>query len=598
MTEPASAVAFDPAAPAAERQDALGELQKSSTSFADMVPPEELRPVIDYIAEQTEEAHFRKAINPVVVPFPSKRSKEHERGMQSVQLDDWQVNLQGDYWERPSALGFDSLRMMVDQTPILNAVVLTRMRQVQRFCRVSEKASDAPGFEIRHIDKTHELSAEEQTSIQLLNRFIMNCGWEFSPRKRKALHRDSFAQFMAKAVRDTLTLDSVGIETEWKRDKALGFDGFYLVDGGTIRLCAEEGYRGDDEIFALQVVQGRISTAYSYDDLIYEPRNPRSDVRVCGYGLPETELLVRVVTGFLNAMSYNIKGFDQNAIPKGMLHLTGNYGEADIAAFKRYWNSMVKGVNNAWTLPVMVSKDQESKAAFERFGVEYNEMYFSKWMTFLTSIICAIYGMSPAEINFDSFTGGNTSALAGSDTAEKLAASKDSGLRPLLSYFENLFSDYVVSEFSDKFVFRWTGLDPQDAAQKFEMRKLISTLNEARAEEGREPLPGPLGNAPLNPALMGVWQQIEGIGQQQEQQPDFGDPGDGAANGGDAGEDGEDPADPEASDNSAPVNAEPIDNGEDDADGGDAAPVGADDPGRGEDLDFGKALSSIYVVGE
>lgn len=591
MSSSASKVAFDQSAPPDERTDALGDLQRgvAPTAMSDLLPSDAVRDVISHVEAQYEEQAFLKSINPNVVPFPSSRLKNGERGMQSVQLDDWQVSVQGDYWERPSALGFDSLRLMVEQTPILNAVVLTRIRQVQRFCRVSEKNNDSPGFEIRHIDKNHQLEPAESESIQLLNRFMMNCGWEFSPRRRKALRRDSFAQFMAKATRDSLTLDSVGIETEWKRDKKLGFDGFYLVDGGTIRLCTEQGYRGDDEIFALQVVQGRVSTPYTYEDLIYEARNPRSDVRVCGYGLPETELLVRVVTGFLNAMTYNIKGFDQNAIPKGMLHLTGNYTTQDIDAFKRYWNSMVRGVNNQWSLPVMVSKDQESKASFERFGVEYNEMYFSKWMTFLTSIICAIYGMSPAEINFDSFSGGNSSPLAGSDTAEKLAASKDSGLRPVLSYFENLFTDYITQEFSDKYVFRWTGLDPSDQTQKFEMRKMILTVNEARAEEGYEAMEGPLGDAPLNPSLIGTWTQLSQ--QSQDGGQDFGD-APGGAPGGDAGDQGGD----------GEGTVIPDDDGQGQGAGQTVVP---DEPPEqpaiqeaesGEDLDFGKSFPAVYVI--
>ena len=573
MNTPAPATAFDHSAPQDERVDALGEIQKAAmpTALSDLLPQDAVRDVIAHINADFEEQAFRKAINPGIVPFPSGRSQRGERGMQSVQLDDWQLSVNGYYWERPSAMGFDSLRMMVEQTPVLNALVLTRVRQVQRFARVAEDNSEAPGFEIKHIDKAHQLDEAEVNSIQLLNRFFSNCGWEFNPRKRKALRRDSFSQFMAKVVRDTLTLDSVGIETEWKKDRALGLDGFYALDGGTIRLCTEEGYMGDDEIFALQVVQGRISTAYTFEDLIYEPRNPRSDVRVCGYGLPETELLVRVVTGFLNAMTYNIKGFDNNAIPKGMLHLSGNYTQADLDAFKRYWNSMVKGINNQWSLPVMVSKDQESRASFEKFGVEYNEMYFSKWMTFLTSIICAIYGMSPAEINFDSFTAGSTSALAGSDTAEKLAASKDSGLRPVLSYFENLFTDYIAAEFSDKYVFRWTGLDPADQQQKFEMRKMVLTVNEARAEEGYEAIDGPLGDAPLNPALIGPWMQMT----QQQPQQDFGDPASAGSPGKPLdGDEGPDEQQPQEAPTEAPEPA----------------------PDDGEEMDFGKALPVVYVI--
>jgi len=529
MSDNAQSVAFNENAPQDERNDALAELQKShkTNALSDLIPAEAVREVIAHIHEGYQDEAIRKAMNPNIVPFPSKHAKRREKGMQSIQLDDWQLSVNGDFWERPSALGFDSLRMMVEQTPILNAIVMTRVRQVQRFARVTEDNRDAPGFEIKHIDKSHQLNDAEQGSIHQLNRFIANCGWEFSPRRRKALRRDSFAQFLGKVTRDTLIMDSVGIETEWKRDKAQGMDGFYAVDGGSIRLCTEDGYRGDDEIFALQVVQGRVSAAYSFDDLIYESRNPRSDVSVCGYGLPETELLVRVVTGYLNALTYNIKGFDQNAIPKGMLHLSGNYTNQDIDAFKRYWNSMVKGINNQWSLPVMVSKDQESRASFEKFGVDYDEMYFGKWMTFLTSIACAIYGMSPSEINFDSFTAGSSSALAGSDTAEKLAASKDSGLRPVLAYFENLITDYIVSDFSDKYVFRWTGLDPQNADEKFELRKLLLTVNEARAEEGYEAIKGPMGDAPLNPQLVGPWMQLT---QQQPEQPDFGQPSQSSSN--------------------------------------------------------------------
>jgi hypothetical protein len=282
-------------------------------------------------------------------------------------------------------------------------------------------------------------------------------------------------------------------------------DGMYAVDGSTIRLCTEQGYQGDDEIFALQVIQGRIRAAYTHDDLIYIPRNPRTDVLSAGYGLSETELLIRVVTGFLNAFSYNTKYFDSNAIPKGILHLSGNYTEEDINGFKRYWNAMVKGVANWWTLPVMVSKDQESKANFENLGADVNEMMFSKWMTFLTSIVCAIYGMSPEEINFEAFTTGKSN-LSGSDTEEKIANSKDSGLEPLLSYFENIFTDYVVSDFAAKYAFHWTGREQDDPKQSFEEVKLCGTVDELRAARGEDPIDGDWGSAPLNPSLIPVWQ--------------------------------------------------------------------------------------------
>jgi hypothetical protein len=566
MTSQAASVAFDPRAPEAERTEALAELQKSHMPTAsDLMPNDTVRAIMS-IAEAQLEDDLLKNIHNNVVPFPSRNNKLNKPGMKSVIIDQWQINVNGDWWDRPGGIPFDGLRMMVQQTPVLNAVIMTRQRQVQRFCRVAEKGNDMPGFEIRHIDRGHQLTAAEGKSIALLNRFISNCGWEFTPRKRKMLKRDSFAQFMSKSVRDSLVMDSAPIELEWKNNKDKGLDGFYAVDGATIRLCTEDGYDGDDAIFALQVVEGMITTAYTHDDLVYENRNPRTDVTAAGYGISETELLIRVVTGYINAMTYNIKGFDSNSIPKGMLHLSGQYDDNDIKAFRRYWNSMVKGVQNAWNLPVMVSKDQESKAQFEKFGVEFNEMYFSKWMTFLTSLICAIYGMSPSEINFDSFSGGNTSPLSGGDTGEKLAASKDSGLRPLLAAYENTLTDFVVAEFSPNFCFRWTGLDPEDRAIKNEMRKLVSTVNEIRAEEGKQAMPGPLGDAPVNQSLINPWMVINGIGQQQ------GEGGEGGEGGAGASGDGKTDPTPDAADDAVP--------GDDMNFGDGSAPV-----------DFGKAFN-------
>ena len=198
--------------------------------------------------------------------------------------------------------------------------------------------------------------------------------------------------------------------------------------------------------------------------------------------MSEVELLIKIVTGFLNAMQLNLRGFSDNQIPRGFINLIGDYSNDELTTFKRYWNSLVSGTNSSWTLPVLTSKEPGSKASFERIGVDFNEMYFSKWMTFLTSIACAVYGISPDEINFEAFTAGR-SALSGNDTAEKLTESKDKGLRPILAYYEGLISDYIIAEFNDKFQFRWTGIDDEDEQQHHEMRKLVLTVNEARARE-------------------------------------------------------------------------------------------------------------------
>ena len=581
MSDDPRRTAFDTAAPADERYDAQAQLQKTyRPTLSDLIPAPEVQQVIDHIVADLDQQAMAKSAQ--VIQFPTSE-RARGRGMQSVYLDDLQIFASGDWYEKPSPIGFESLRQMVDQTPVLNAVILTRIRQMSAFCRPQEQ-EDQLGFQIRHMDKSHELTPDEEESTKLLTRFIQNSGWEFKPRARQRLKRDAFPHLMAKLVRDTLTMDAAPIETEMKRDRALGVDGLYAVDGATIRLCTEHGYDGNDEVFALQVVQGRTRTAYTYNDLIYVPRNPRTDVRLAGYGLGEPELLIRTVTGYLNAMTYNIKGFDENAIPRGMLHISGDYDANDLVAFKRHWNAMVKGINNAWTLPLMVSKDQESKASFERFGVEFNEMYFAKWMSFLTSIICAIYSIDPSEINFESFSSSGRSSLSGDDTVEKIAASKDKGLRPLMGYFESILSDYVISEFGDKYVFRFVGLDQEDASRKWEKAKLASTWGELRAEIGQKATNTPLDDAPLNPSLVGPWMQTL-----QQSQQDFGqEPGqDGAPGmGGDQGDQGG-PGDSGSDAGSDPDQADQPDR---EGDFGKKAETGE------REGDFGKSLPVIYSI--
>lgn len=447
-----------------------------------------------------------KSLDATNVPFPSKALRENLPGMQSTSIDEWQVVQQGDYWEKPG-ISMEQLKAIVDRTEVVGAIIQTRVRQLLRFCQPAESGTDKPGFTITHIDQGHKLTDEDKKNITFLTQFIMNCGSESDPRKRKRLKRDSFPQFMAKVGRDSLRYDSVGIETEWKGDKGKGIDGFYAVDGSTIRLCPENGFRGDEEKFAVQIIGGTVRAAYGYDDLIYEPRNPRADVNVSGYGMPEVEYVVKSITGFLNGMTSNMKVFD-SSMPRGFFNMIGNVSAEDLAAFRQYWNALVRGVENRGAVPVLTSKDAESKITFERIDAEPDEMMFSKWMTFLTSIICAYFGMSPAEIHIDSFTAGNTSALAGSDLAEKIASSKDSGLRPLLMYFQNLITDFIISTFNPNYCFRWTGLDPDDIDKTFELRKTVLTVDELRSDLKYDPIGNGLGDCPVNQSLVTPWLQL------------------------------------------------------------------------------------------
>ena len=122
--------------------------------------------------------------------------------------------------------------------------------------------------------------------------------------------------------------------------------------------------------------------------------------------------------------------------------------------------------------------------------------------------------------------------------------------------------------------------------KRHELRKMVLTVNEVRAEEGYEALEGPLGDAPLNPSLVGPWMQLS-----QAQPPDLGEGPPGQE------EEGDQQGDPQDQEQDA---------GEDQGEAPGNAPGGqpeqeAPEPSQpeenlGKSLDFGTPLPDVLVI--
>jgi hypothetical protein len=361
-------------------------------------------------------------------------------------------------------------------------------------------------------DGTESEDKADRERIRWMTKFFVNCGDVFNARGRKMMKRDTFTALMAKLVRDTYTFDANPIETEEGIDgpskgKPVGL---YAHDGSTFRNCAiqDDEVSGDENEnseyppIAAQVIHQQVVQTFTPAQLIFDPRNPRSDIRMCGYGYSEAEMAIRIVTGWLNSYNTNARGQDENRIAPGVLTLIGDYGKSQVDDFRRQWTLLGRGIAPRWGLPVMSSKTKDGGVVWTPLGPQFNEQMFKAWMTFLTALICGLIGMDPQEVNFESFVVGKSS-LSGSDTAERLASSKDKGLEPLLGYYQGLWSDYVVPCHFEDFRFRFTGLHPELLETRKATIEKAGTVNEYRAIEGLPPIPkkSGWGDLPINPAL-------------------------------------------------------------------------------------------------
>jgi hypothetical protein len=423
---------------------------------------------------------------------------------------------------RPVGLDFPQLRRIVAEDPVLKAIIWTRIHQVQRFLRPSAQEWK-PGFRIRFRDRRRKVNPEDEARFAWLEQYVLSCGAEFDPRRRRALRRDNLWDWVAKHLQDSLSLDAAPVElvpTPSGRTH-----GWVHVDGGSVYLVdplATEALEGDvpevvrrygldlpdpSQVVAVLAREGRIIAWYTHEDLLYRVRRPRTEPWSLGYGQPEPEDLLKIVTGFLNALVLNLRGFSHNSIPKGILTLYGDFTPEDIEQFKAEWDAYVSGVQGRWRVPVLFAQGGESQAgaAFVPIGNEFNEMYFSKWMTFLVAIKAALYGMDPEEINFESFTA-RPSTLSGSDTEERLASSKDKGLWPLLQFLRFTLNEILYTVDPDVEL-DWTGLEVDQQASHQDEEKML-TLGEYRQRRGEAPPENEvLANAPLNPALLSIYMQ-------------------------------------------------------------------------------------------
>lgn len=310
---------------------------------------------------------------------------------------------------------------------------------------------------------------------------------------------------------------------------------FCAVDSATFRFA--DSYDNETNIDQSKKINGeypsyvqlymnQIHQEYYPWEICFGIRNPQTNIRSNGYGRCELEDLITTVTAQLNADRYNYGFFRHGSAPKGML-MVKKPGAAlnndRISEFRRNWNAMLAGAENAHKTPIL---DAEG---FEWIDLQKNnrDMEFFKYIEYLVKVSCAVYTISPEEIGF-SLEGSGANKL-GSDSGEaEKSYSLAKGLKPLLVNFQQWINDYLIGpKTNHKFEFKFVGMQVETPKEEEERLAKAVTLyltpDEVRKAKGLKPLLNGMGKFPLNPIIsqkMMMDSQIQQQGQQfdQEQQ--------------------------------------------------------------------------------
>jgi hypothetical protein len=438
------------------------------------------------------------------------------------------------YKERPMMLTYEVLRAMSERNPIIASIIGTRVNQVSSFSSPPKSPYDI-GFRIHLKDDEMKPNDNDKKRIKELEAFMENTGVvSLDPEER-----DDFDSFLRKISRDSLTYDQLAYEVIGGRGKTpVAFVG---IDAATIRLSSTAKYfknirHGKDfglpdfntemgsaqkeqikpaDVKYVQLIDGRVMTTYTEQEMGFGIRNPRTSIKQNGYGVSELEILVNTVTAHLWAEEYNRRFFSQGSAPKGIIHFEGNVDQTQLTAFRSQWHAQVMGVFNAWRTPIISAP---AKLQYTNLQMSNKQMEFSAWIDYLIKIACAVYLIDPAEIGFD-FKGGGaqtqTAPLFESRQESKQKMSRDKGLRPLLKFIQSeINKDLVYRLYEGRYEFEFIGLDAKTEEQLQEMHlkevQNFKVIDEIRAEYDLEPLGHDRGgDVIMNSAYLNYLNQLQ-----------------------------------------------------------------------------------------
>lgn len=393
-------------------------------------------------------------------------------------------------------LTYEALARMA-RVPVVAPIISRRINQVAEFA-VPQPNRYGIGTVIKMRDaKAHPTRAAKK-EIADITKLVMTTGGKYG--------NGSLEQFLRLFLRDSLIYDQGCFEKLRSRGNKVA--GFRAVDGATMRIARPKDLssgRLPVEREFVQIIQGRQVQQFTGDELAFCVRRPRTDVNVFGYGFPELDEAVQVLQSYLNASAYNDANFTNGVHVSTILTLKSAMDPSNFAAFTQYVRAMLSGPRNAKKTPILrldPSKDEELKAV--NLSQNNREMEYSVWIGFLNKLIHAMFQMDPSESGYVYGNENQSNSLASANPRDRIASSKEAGLRPLVRFCQAALNEHVIWAIDEDFELEFAGMDALSEAEKLDMDvksvQHFKTVNEVRAEHDLEEIDG--GDVILNQVFL------------------------------------------------------------------------------------------------
>lgn len=356
--------------------------------------------------------------------------------------------------------GFPQLRAF-SNVELVRLAIETRKDQIERL-----------GWRVRSRDEKKPKSGAEER-IKVAEALL-----------RKPDGETDFATWLRAVLEDLFVLDAPAIERRWTFGGKLA--ALEYVQGDTIKVLIDDrGRRPKPPLPAFQqVIKGRIWCDLTARDLIYRPRNVRTN-HVYGFG-PVEQIVVTLNT-ILQRQTRQLAWFTEGNAPPGLINAPEGWTPDQIKQYQDWFDEKLKG--NAAARSSMIWGPAGAK--YSPFKDPPLKDDFDEW---LARIVCYGFNLPPTP-----FIKQINRATAQADAERAL----EEGLEPTKLWTKRLFDGVVQDDLGfDDLEFDWVvsrDIDPKVQAEidDLALRNGSTTLDEVRDNRGQQPYPDGIGSKPL-----------------------------------------------------------------------------------------------------
>jgi hypothetical protein len=282
-----------------------------------------------------------------------------------------------------------------------------------------------------------------------------------------------------------------------------------------------------DEYAYIQVIEGTPVEAFTSDEMYVHDCFPCTDLELNGYPITPMDTAVAAITTHINITTTNKLYFQGGRSARGMIIIqSDDVDPSTLADLKQHFVANINDAGKSGRVPIL-RVSQQDKVSWQ--GIESaRDMEWQALYDANCRVVMAAFQISPEEIPGYQHLGKgvNTQSLNESNSEWKLEASRDVGIRPLLSHFQDFLNAKILPLLDEKVAKHCTiklyGLestDPERENNKLTAEMALSlTYDDIMRIKEKDPLGKRwAGEYPLNQVLQQTHDKFFTVGEMREQ---------------------------------------------------------------------------------